>query len=240
MATYGEIAWEDDSGSNGGGQKQNTKDSWLRLEGGSNVVRLVTLPHQYIVHKGVKAVGDKGYGQKVNCSNPDGKGSCPLCDKGLKAGQRWFLGVIDKTNTYKILDISHQVYSQIKNLARSTVWGDPMKYDIDIVVNKNGGPTGYYSVQPIPHKPLSLDAQKAKDGADLDVLKLKVTPPSLEFVQKRLEKLLEGEALFIPPKPVVAKGAASGKGKASAEPQVNLENDDSVDDIFPDHDAPSV
>ncbi len=100
----------------------------------------------------------KGFGQKVYCSNPDGKGTCLACDLGLKASSRWYLGVIElKTNLYKILDVSWQVYSQIKNLANETeTWEDPTKYDINIIVNKNGGPTGYYSVQPIPYISHSL------------------------------------------------------------------------------------
>lgn len=240
MATYGEIAWEDDfGGSNGGEKKSNNKDSWLRLEEGSNVVRLVTRPHQYIVHKGVKKKGDKGFGQKISCSNPDGKGSCPLCDAGLKAGQRWFLGVIeDKTKTYKILDISYQVYSQIRKLARNTeVWGDPTKYNIDICVDKNGGPTGYYSVQPIPHKPLSPDAQVAKDKADLEELKRKVLPPTLEQVQKRLEKILDGGDLDIPAAQPAKAGSKSGAVKKAVQPQVTVEDDDNVEDIFPSYDG---
>lgn len=245
MAKFGEMDWEDDnSNKSSEDKKQNNKDSWLRLDAGSNVIRLVTRPHQYVVHKGVKAVGDKGYGQKINCSNPDGKGQCPVCDelvKGgheAKAGTRWFLGVIDKKNTYKILDISWQVYSAIKNYNASAVWGDPMKYDLDIVVNKNGGPTGYYSVQPIPHKPLSLEAAKARDEADLADLKRRVTPPTPEFVQKRLDKILEGKPMAMP---VAKAGAPAGKGNAAPKgktsPQVSLEDEESVDDIFPSFDG---
>jgi hypothetical protein len=248
MAKYGEIAWEDDTNDNGGLKSTNNKDIWLRLNDGRNVIRLVTLAHQYIVHKGVKKESDKvSFGQKVYCSNPDGKGSCPVCDLGLKASTRWLLGVIDiKTNQYKILDISYQVHSQIKALAKDEVWGDPTKYDINIVVNKKGGSTGYYAVQPIPHKPLGPDAMKARDEANLADLKHKVQPPTVEQTQKRLDKLLEGEAPFIPA-PVVKPGqSAPTAGKTTtatktvAAPQIENGDDENVDDIFPSYDGDSA
>lgn len=250
MAQFGEMEWEDDDGGgSGGGKKSNTKDSFLRLDEGSNKVRLITKPHQYIVHKGVKKKGEKGYGQKVNCSNPDGKGgkgACPLCDKGLKAGQRWFLGVIEQKNhTYKILDVSYQVYSQIKKLARNTeVWGDPTKFDIDIVVDKAGGPTGYYSVQPIPHKPLSVADEETKAKAEVDDLKRRVLPPTTEQVQSRMDKLLEGEEPEPPPPPqpknANGKGNVKATGKKVATPQIVAEDDDNVEDVFPSYDGNSA
>lgn len=235
--TFGEVDWNSDLGFNGGNTEKKTanKDLWLRLEEGSNVVRLVTQPHQYITHKSVKKVGDKGFGQKVGCSTVHG--SCPLCEKGLKAGPRWLLGVIDrKTNTFKILDISYQVFSQIRKYARNVaVWGDPQKYDIDIVVDKNGGPTGYYAVQPIPHKPLSAADQKIKDDADVEELKRKVTAPSPEIVQKRLDKILgDGGELYIPAaKGAPGKPATAGKpGKAAP---VEMTDEEDISDIFPDY-----
>lgn len=237
MESFGEISWEDDFGGKKNTQ-QNTKDAWLRLEEGSNVVRLVTKPHQYIVHKGVKKVGDKGFGQKVYCSNPTGEGSCPCCDLGSKASQRWFIGVIEeKSNQYKILDISYQVFSQIRKLARNPKWGDPIKYDIDIVVDKNGGPTGYYAVQPTPHTPLSQEAQKARDNADVEGLKRKVMPPTAEQVQKRLEKVLEGGEIELPKdkdgkKPSVQGKSASGKAAPKSTP-IMEEDEGSIDDMFP-------
>lgn len=188
-STFGEVSWNDDVFPGSEGKKNtNSKDLFLRLEEGSNEMRLVTQPFQYLVHK-YKKEGDPGFGQKVNCSAIHG--SCPLCDLGDKAKPRWLIGVISrKTGTYKILDISFAVFSQIRKLARNTQrWGDPTKYDIDIVVDKNGGATGYYSVQPISKEPLSAADQKIKDEADLDDLKRRVTPPTADLVQKRLDKI---------------------------------------------------
>jgi len=238
MATYGngEVSWDDESEPTSGRQP-NSKDLWLRLDSGSNVVRLVTNAFQYIVHKGVKKADDlKGFGQKVNCSNPDGKGSCPACDLGLKAGQRWFIGVIEiKTNQYKILDVSYQVYAAIKALSNDEIWGNPKNYDINIKVNKNGGPTGYYMVQPIPHKELSVEAKKARDGANSAELARKVTPPTPEQVQKRLDHVLEGAAPFIPPAKPAAAGKSGGKATARKTPDVVPQETEGVDDIFPEY-----
>lgn len=185
---YGEISWSDDFAP-GGKKPSNNKDIWLRLDDGSNEVRLVTQPYQYLVHK-YKKEGDQGYGQKINCSAVNG--SCPVCDLGdeFKAKPRWLLGVISrKTGTYKILDISYGVFQQIRKLAAKPTWGDPTKYDIDIFVDRKGGATGYYSVQPIPKEPLSAEDQKIKDEVDFDELKRKVTPPTPEFAQKRLDSI---------------------------------------------------
>jgi hypothetical protein len=239
MAKFGEIEWDENNSFDK--KKTDTKDMWMRLEDGPNRIRVVTKAHQYIVHKGVKKASDlnpKSLGQKIDCSNPDTKGTCPACDLGLKAGQRWYLGVIDlKHNVYKILDISWQVYSAIKGLAQQTdVWGDPTKYDIIITVNKNGSP--YYTVSPVPHKPLSPDAQNAKDKADFTELKRKATPPTPEQVAKRLARVLEGEAPFIPPAKEKADkktAAPASKSTKATTPDVVVNEQD--EDIFPEYNA---
>lgn len=236
--TFGEVSWDDDSSNKTEKKTQGGKDDWLRLKEGSNVIRLVTKPHQYIVHKAVKKESDKkGFGQKVNCSNPDGKGECELCTMGHKPGRRWFLGVLDiASNSYKILDISWQVFSGIQKLAKETdVWGDPSKYNINIVVDKNGGPTGYYTVQPQPHKPLSPEQLKVVAAADLDDLKRRVVPPTPEQVKGRVAKILEGEKVSMPPakeSKFPAKVASSGSTAS-----VVTEEDESIDDVFPSYDA---
>jgi hypothetical protein len=220
--TFGEVSWNDDV-FGGSGERKNVKDLFIRLEEGSNEMRIVTQPYQYLVHK-YKKEGDKGFGQKVMCSSLNG--SCPLCAAGDKAKPRWLLGVISrKTQTYKILDISFAVFSQIRKLARNTQrWGDPTKYDVDIVVDKNGGATGYYSVQPISKEPLSAADQQIKDSADLDDLKRRVMPWNAEQVQKRLDKLNgEGTEAVIAP-------TTSTKQKETPAKVAMAEDDD---DSFP-------
>lgn len=229
MTTFGEVSWNDDVFGGEGKKNTNSKDLFLRLEEGSNEMRIVTQPHQYLVHK-YKKEGDSGFGQKVSCSSAHG--SCPLCAMGDKAKPRWLLGVISrKTGTYKILDISFAVFSQIRKLARNTQrWGDPTKYDIDIVVDKNGGATGYYSVQPISKEPLSAADQKIKDDADLDDLKRRVTPPTPEKVQERMDKINKTEGS--------AKPAATAKASTkAAAPAVSMTDDEELAETFPSYDG---
>lgn len=242
MTTFGEVSWNDDVFGGADGKKNtNSKDLFLRLDEGSNEMRLVTQPHQQLVHK-YKKEGDSGFGQKISCSAVHG--NCPLCAMGDKAKPRWLLGVISrKTGTYKILDISFAVFSQIRKLARNPKWGDPSKYDIDVVVDKNGGATGYYAVQPLSKEPLSAADQQLKDNADLDDLRRRVTPPSAEIVQKRLDKIngLTGDA----PAPAAdsakkAAPAAKAAVKAAAKaPTVNMTDDDDLTDTFPDYNGNS-
>ena len=232
---FGEINWSDDVF---GGEKKNTKDLFLRLDEGSNEMRLITQPFQYLVHK-YKKEGDQGYGQKISCSMIHG--SCPLCAAGDKAKPRWLIGVISrKTGTYKLLDISYAVFSQIRKYARNTQrWGDPTKYDIDIVVDKNGGATGYYAVQPIPKEPLSAADQQIKDAIDFDDLKRRVSPPTPEYVQKRIDKIngADGQTVEAAPNPAPtsqAQKAKRGRPTATTQPaQVNMSDEE---ESFPAYD----
>lgn len=232
MTTFGEVSWEDEvAGSDK--KNSNNKDIWLRLDDGSNELRLVTQPHQYLVHKYKKDENDKkDFGRKVSCSAIHG--SCVLCDAGDKAKPRWLLGVISrKTGTYKILDISFAVFSQIRKLARNTQrWGDPMKYDIDIVVDRNGSPMSYYSVQPISKEPLSAADQVIKDTADLEDLKFKVTPPTPETVQKIIAKINGADTTNAGG---TVKKAAPAKAAAPKVPQVSMTDDEDLDASFPEY-----
>lgn len=246
MTTFGEISWNDDVFGDGDKKVSNSKDLFLRLDGGSNEMRLITQPFQYLVHK-YKKEGDPGYGQKISCSAIHG--SCPLCLNGDKAKPRWLLGVIcRKTGTFKILDVSFAVFSQIRKLARNTArWGDPTKYDIDIVVDKNGGATGYYSVQPISKEPLSAADQQIKDNVDLDDLKRRVTPLTPDQVQKRLDKINGVEDGSVTASNFQLKrasaatsvAAAPSKPAAAAKPSpvIMAEDEDDLSDSFPSYDA---
>jgi hypothetical protein len=227
--TFGEVSYNDDVyGGDSNKKSTNNKDLWLRLGEGSNEIRLVTAPFQYLVHKIKKDPNDKkDFGQKVLCSQLNG--SCPACLEGDKAKPRWFYGVISrKDNTYKILDISFAVFDKIRKLARNTQrWGDPTKYDIDIVVDKTGGPTGYYSVQPIAKEPLSAADQQLKDNADTDDLKRRCTPLMPEQVQAKMDKI-RGVA------GTVATASASTQ-KTVRTPVVSMTDDEDLAETFPDY-----
>ncbi len=229
--TFGEVDWNSDVFPGDNKQKVNAKDLFLRLDEGPNEIRLLTQPHQYLVHK-YKKEGDTGFGQKVQCSAIHG--SCPLCASGDKAKPRWLLGVIArKTNTYKILDISFAVFSQIRKLNKNPKFGDPTKYDINIEVDKNGGATGYYSVQAYSKEALSAADQVIKDSVDFDDLKRRVTPPTPDKVQGRIDKIngVTTNGATAPSAP--APAAAAKKSTKAAAPAVSMTDDEELENSFP-------
>lgn len=232
---YGEVDWGDSF--SGKSSKENGKDVFLRLKNGTNTIRLVTKPFQYLVHKSVKKQGDGGYGQKVNCPMSKDNDVCPLCAAGHPVSVRYFVGVIDRaTNSYKLLDIGPSVFYEIKKYNDNIRWGDPMKYDLDLTKNDKADPQHYYSVAPVPHSPLSATDQKIIDeDVDLDDLKAKVTPPTLERTQQRLEKILEGGKLHIPPKQEKKAAKSEKVSTPSVVSQANVV--DSDDDMFPSYEA---
>jgi hypothetical protein len=234
--TFGEVSWNDDIFPEDNKQKTPGKDLFLRLKEGSNEVRLLTQPHQYLVHK-YKKNGDTGFGQKVQCSAVHG--SCPLCAQGDKAKPRWLLGVISRdTGTYKILDISYMVFSAIRKLNKNPKFGDPTKYDINIEVDKNGGATGYYSVQAYSKEPLSAADQDIKDKIDFDDLKRRISPPTPDKVQARMDKI-DGVTTNGAPATSAAAPAAAGKKGATkaAAPAVSMTDDEELDKSFPDYEG---
>lgn len=236
--TFGEVDWNSDVFPSDNKSKTNSKDLFLRLNEGPNEIRILTQPHQYLVHK-YKKSGDTGFGQKVQCSAVNG--SCPLCATGDKAKPRWLLGVITrKDNTYKILDISFAVFSQIRKLNKNPKFGDPTKYDINIEVDKNGGATGYYSVQAYSKEPLSAADQDIKDKIDFDDLKRRVSPPTPDKVQARMDKI-DGVTTNGAQAPAAsAPAAAAKKSTKAAAPAVSMTDDEELDKSFPDYEGDSA
>jgi hypothetical protein len=230
---HGEVEWGDSS--SGSSNKENNKDLYLKLEQGSNKVRILTKPQKYMTHKGVKKVGEQGFGRKIPCSKENG--SCPLCDKGLKAQTRYLVGVLDrKTNAYKVLDISYGVFQDIKNLNADDIWGDPTKYDISLIVDKNAAPAKYYTVQPIPHKPLSAAEQVIRDNVDMEYLKKKVEPLQSESVQKIIDKVFGPDAEFVIPKPKDDAPVTKAKGVPSMT-DTSSDSSDDLNGVFPNFDS---
>ena len=223
VKSFGEVQWSDDVP---GTKKGSGKDIWLRLKEGSNEIRLLTQPYQYLVHKVKKDENDKkDFGQKVSCSAIHG--SCPLCDAGDIAKARWLLGVINRaTQTYQILDISSQVFKAIKNLNAGR-WGDPTKYDIDIIVDKAGGATGYYSVQPVEKTPLSAADQKIRDNdLNIEELQRKVTPYDVAGLIKRVSGIKGFD--WVPATKVASDSPATVA-------PVSMTDEESMDEEFPAH-----
>lgn len=201
---FGEVSW-DEIPDNNGEKKTNSNDLFLRLDSGDNEVRLVTQPFQYQVHKYQKSDGT-GFAQKVPCSV---SADCPMCMKGDEAKPRWLLGVISrKTQTFKILDIAKGVLDDIKGFSRNPKIGSPDKFDINIVVDKDGGPTGYYKVQNYSKEPLSAADQVIKDSVDFEDLKRRSSPPTADIVQRRMDRI-DG---------IVSKHGQGGKPAPATKP----------------------
>lgn len=219
----GAVGWGDPSF--GGGKSKN---DFLRLNPGSNVIRLLTLPHQYHQHR-YEPTGGKKYGYRINCSRSETEEKCPLCDMGNKAKRRWFVGAIDrKTGIYKTLDIGYSIFQSIKKLAEST-WGLPEKYDIDIVVDPNGGATGYYFVSPMPPVPLTAEDIRLKEENPSKNLEEKTSAPTPQSVQTRLDKIQE------------EINGAGGAGSSTSEAETSGSSDeDDGDNFFKNYDNKKV
>lgn len=218
---FGASSWDEEIKQS---NQNQTKDSYMRLESGSNVIRCVTKPYRYQVHSFKENKDDTGYGDKIMCSAHHK--SCPVCELGDKAKRRWFVGVIDrKTQSYKILDIGAQVFKSIQEFSRDEDYGEPGKYDIDIKVDKKGGPTGYYTVIPKPPKSLSEADIRVKDEqADVERLAMKVTPPTPE----RVQEILDG---------IRAKKAAKQSHSAPVTSSKNASHAASTEEVAPEEDA---
>lgn len=143
-------------------------NDFMQLDEGSNIVRLISSPHQFYIHWTKDATGAT---RKIRCAL-DG---CPVCKQGVDRAQtRWFVAVINrKTKKPAILEIGLQVYKGILGLAKKEKWGEPRKYDLDIERQPKGSQP-LYIVSPEPKEPLT-DAEKemVKDFlANTDLVKM--------------------------------------------------------------------
>ncbi len=226
---FGSTSWSDtELGGNNFKEGKSNKDAYLRLENGDNVVRIVTKPHEYLVHRIKFDEKDPGFGERVMSSMFHGSDPCCEAPYNSKPKRRWLVGVIDrKTGSYKILDMSTLVFKGIQDLAKDDDWQDPSGYDVNIKVNKAGGPSGYYSVIPKGKKPLSASDLEIKQNIDLEELKRKCTPPTPEQVEARLASLRAKKGLTN-----TVQTSATAESAPKARPVV--EDDNSTDDFeFP-------
>jgi len=225
---FGSTSWSDtELSTNTFKEGKSNKDAYLRLENGSNVVRIVTKPHEYLVHRIKFDEKDPGFGERVMSSMFHGSDPCCEPPFNSKPKRRWLVGVIDrKTGSYKILDMSTSVFKGIQDLAKDDDWGDPSQYDCDVKVNKAGGPSNYYSVIPKSKKPLSTSDLEIKQNIDLEELKRKCTPPTREQVEARLASLRAKKGLTN-----TAQTSSTTETTPKARPVV--EDDNSDDFEFP-------
>lgn len=225
---FGMSTWDEETGGRKAPQAgDRVKVDFMRLNDGPNLVRIVTKPYKYLVHK-YKEESDPGFGDRASCSGPSHNGECPLCARGDKPKQRWYIGVIDRaTGQYKVLDIGSGIYADIRDLNRDEAWGDPSKYDVVIKVNKKGSPKDYYSVLPRPSTALTPSDLEHKSDKNEEDLARRCTPPQPEWVLTRINAMREKKGL----QPLAAMAAKTGAVKVSVPVAVAM--DDSEEVSFP-------
>ena len=155
--------------------------SFMRLEEGDNVVRVITSPYQFYIHW---TKDESNQSCKVRCAMEN----CPVCQRGENASARWFIGVLNKKGDKAVpslLEISLQVYSQIKALKNKKNWGDPRAYDISIT-RKPKGSQPLYVVTPEPKAACSDEEKKMAKAfiEECDFEKLVAVPTPEEIAEK--------------------------------------------------------
>jgi hypothetical protein len=235
---FGTTDWNEET-SNGKKERNNdNKLQYMKFVNGSNIVRIITNPKTYITHK-YKQEEDSGYGDWVKCSKPL-YDSCPLCDLNDAPKQRWLVGAIDRASgQFRILDIASTIYEQIKTLNK-TKWGDPKKYDIEIVMNDKAPAANFYKVLPQMPEPLSEADLAIIKNFDDEELSKRCTPPKPDWVLSRINTVREQKKLTpltTTPKVIKPKGGAPKNGK-SASPVVQVNSAEDSSDENEDLDFP--
>ena len=188
---FGATSWDEVEIHEPKKQRTNSKDLFMKLAEGPNVIRIITKPHEYLVHNFKVDPKDPGFGDKINSSLAHGRDPLTEAPYNSKPKRRWLVGIIDRrTGGYRILDMSSSVFRGIQELVRDSDWGDPSQFDISVNVKKDAGPAGYYTVVPKSKRPLSASDLQIKQQVDVEDLKRRCTPPTPEEVQKRLDFIL--------------------------------------------------
>ena len=89
-------------------------------------------------------------------------------------------------------------------------------------------------VQPLGKDPLTAEDQVIKDAIDFDDLKRRVTPPTPENVQKRIDKL--NGVVVVADATTAGKKAAAPVKSAPVVSQVS-DDDEELDKSFPDYEG---
>ncbi|MNC12199.1 hypothetical protein D3C81_742260 [compost metagenome] len=130
------MAGEMDWGSvRSGGSGEGTP--FLKLEPGSNQIRIVGKPYQVDIHweKGLD-----GSNKKVVCPGA----GCPVCKAGHVPMARFqVLAINRKTNKVEILEGGPKIFGEFKQYAMDPDYGDPSKYDFKIKKEGSGRETKY-------------------------------------------------------------------------------------------------
>lgn len=174
---YGKVGWDDES------QKRGR---FLKLIKGSNVVRFICDPYKYKVHT-IKFEGDTNkFGRKIKCAIND----CHLCADGTDTGYKYIVGALvdDKV---KFIDMGPGLYSKIKGMKKHiSGFENPLEYNINIVVDPDGGAQNYYQAYPMQKTELTANQMAIiEDEFDENELEEYASPPSPEGVIQNMESI---------------------------------------------------
>lgn len=219
--TYGFVAWDDLKFPSKDGKKnyENKDSDYFKLEAGVNTVRILTSPAPYSFHnwkpegESVDPKKASKWGYTVRCSKMHG--SCPLCKAGNKPKQKFLMAVLVKEveakpdhkdkGKIKLLDASPAIAKDLKTLNDNKKWGNPFRYDVDIVKNPDADPNNYYSVTPSgPPEPLSDSEMKLKADWDDKMLTRHLVIPTPAQAEEQMERIM---------KKVAVEGGAPVKAK---------------------------
>jgi hypothetical protein len=161
----------------GGNSQQQSGSIFMKLEDGSNHVRLVGNPYKFMQH--YKPVSARCPGE-----------GCPICDGGEKSKVRYVVNVLDRKdgNKLKVLELGTQVVNQIASIAQELEINPGHKNSVDFIIKREGkGLNTKYTVIPKDKKQFTEEEAELikKNMYDLEEIK---KPESSESISKRMNE----------------------------------------------------
>jgi len=211
MATqqqYGKVDWAGEDRQNN--SQYSRGDKFMTLEPGLNRIRILSEAYKYVFHK-IKFQNDSQskFGRNIRCSIKE----CPLCAQGEPQKIKYVFGVVNrKTKEFKYLDAAQAIHIAIKGIQKNMPgYENVYDYDLNIIVNPNGGSTNYYQTLQGEKSPMSADDIEMMDNVDVEFIEKFIEPVSPEDVSKsvdRIQSWLEKQAAKM-----AAEAAPAGQGQ---------------------------
>lgn len=204
-AVIGFVDWDDLNFPTKQNKNQKTDSDFYKLANGSNVGRVLTNVAPYEFHKW-SPEGDNidpkkvaQYGYTVRCSKQHG--FCPLCKMGNKPKRKYMMAFLVKevnneTNhkdcgKIKILDASPAIAKDLATLNKNKRFGNPFKYDVDIIKDENADRNSYYKVIGLSHSELTEEEMKLKTEWDSNILAKQLVIPTPAQVEEHMNRILK-------------------------------------------------
>jgi len=169
--SFGEIDWNsaETSPSN-----DSSKNIFMRLKQGDNIVRILSNPIQYYVHWVETEQGKR----KVTSPIDSPELITKLEDAGFRRQVRWILRVMDQEDSQpKLLEVGSQIFNGVIALINNPKWGSVNKYDVTITRGAPGQ-NPLYRVTPNPKENISAEDKTAFNSFLAEVSVDKMIQPS--------------------------------------------------------------